>query len=437
MRRNLFVTALFFVLSVGNALAQGGNAQLGGIVQDPTKALTPGVTVTAINVDTNVTSTTITNDSGAYNFPVLLPGTYKVTAELPGFKKGVYETFKLGYAAQARLDFVLTVGTTAQSVEVTESSEAALRESSASVGDVLSQDKITSLPMIGNNVLQLLQTLPGLRLSPQGDAGNTIGGLTMDAINVTRDGLSINDTRYSSTVYGTNTFTSTTLLPDLIGEIRMIISPVDAELGRGNSQIQIMTRSGTNKYTGAASWNIQNSGLNANTWTNNHTIVNGQPTPLSWNNNNQYTVSYGGPISIPGVYNGKNKTFFYALWNQNIHDTRANVTSNVLTPTARLGIFRYFTGWNPIGWNTTNTGVVSPAFPLSATAQSQATAVAVDLNGNPVAPKFNYDGSPYTGHLVCFSVFGNQRLDTTGAMVPFTPLDCPGGTIATPSSGSA
>jgi hypothetical protein len=436
-RQNLVLTTLLLVLFAGKVLAQGGNAQLGGIVQDQGKALIPGVTVTAINVDTNVTSTTLTNESGAYNFPVLLPGTYKVSAELAGFKKGVYENFKLGYAAQSRLDFSLTVGSTAQTVEVTATAETALRESSASVGDVLTSEKIDALPMVGNNVLSLLDILPGLRLSPLGDAGNTIGGLTMDAINVTRDGLSINDTRYSSTVYGTNTFSSTTLLPDLVGEIRLIVAPVDAELGRGNSQVQIMTRSGTNKYTGSASWNIQNTALNANTWTNNHTIVNGQPTPLSWNNNNQYTVSFGGPVSIPGVYDGKNKTFFYALWNQNIHDTRQNVMSNVLTPTARLGIFRYFTGWNPIGWNTTSTGVVSPSFPLSATAQSQATAVAVDLNGNPVAPKFNYDGSPYTGHLVCFSVFGNQRLDTAGAMVPFTPADCPGGTIATPSSGTA
>jgi hypothetical protein len=423
----------------GNALAQGGNAQLGGIVQDPTKALIPGVTITAVNVDTNVPSTTLTNESGVYNFPVLLPGTYKVSAELQGFKKEVSENVKLGYAAQLRLDFTLTVGTTSQIVEVTSTAESALRESSASVGDVLTQERISALPIIGNNVLELLTTMPGLRISPTGTDGsaNTIGGLTMDAINATRDGLSINDTRYSSTLYGTNTFTSTTLLPDLVGEIRLIVAPVDAELGRGNAQVQIMTRSGTNKYNGSASWYIQNTALNANTWTNNHTIVNGQPTPLSWNNNNQYTVSYGGPVQIPGLYDGHNKTFFYAVWNQNIHDTRANVISNVLTAPARLGIFRYFTGWNPIGWNTTTTGVISPTFPLTAIAQSQATAVAVDINGNPVAPKYNYDGTPYTGHLVCFSVFGNQRLDTNFAMVPFTDSDCPGGTIAKPSSGSA
>ncbi|HET9129302.1 MAG TPA: carboxypeptidase regulatory-like domain-containing protein, partial [Terriglobia bacterium] len=252
-KRNLVLAMLLVVLFAGNALAQGGNAQLGGIVQDPGKALIPGVTVAAINVDTGVTTTTLSNESGAYNFPSLLPGNYKVSAELTGFKKGVYENVKLGYAAQARLDFSLTVGTVGQTVEVTATSETSLRESSASVGDVLTTEKIDALPMVGNNVLSLLDIMPGLRLSPLGDASNTIGGLSMDAINVTRDGLSINDTRYSSTVYGTNTFSSTTILPDLVGEIRLIVSPVDAELGRGNSQVQIMTRSGTNKYTGAAS----------------------------------------------------------------------------------------------------------------------------------------------------------------------------------------
>jgi hypothetical protein len=172
---------LLLVLFAGNALAQGGNAQLGGIVQDPGKALIPGVTVTAINVDTNVTSTTLTNESGAYNFPVLSPGTYKVSAELPGFKKAQYEGFKLGYAAQSRLDFTLTVGTTSSTVDVTASTENVLRESSASVGDVLTQEKISSLPMVGNNVLSLLQTCRAFD-QPGGVDGsaNTIGGLTMD-----------------------------------------------------------------------------------------------------------------------------------------------------------------------------------------------------------------------------------------------------------------
>src|SRR5262245_34756865 len=137
---SLLVLALCLVfISASQSFAQTGNAQLGGIVEDPTKALIPGVTVTATNVDTNVSQTQLTNESGAYNFPVLQPGTYRVSAELQGFKKVINNQVQLPYAGQVRIDFTLEVGQIAQSVEVTVAANSALRESSASVGDVLTQ----------------------------------------------------------------------------------------------------------------------------------------------------------------------------------------------------------------------------------------------------------------------------------------------------------
>jgi hypothetical protein len=420
-----------------SGFAQTGNAQLGGIVQDPTKALIPGVSITATNVETGVTSTQVTNEAGAYSFPVLQPGTYQVSAELPGFKKVVNNDVRLTYAGQTRIDFTLEVGGVEQSIEVTVAQDSLMKDSSASVGDVISQERLDSLPLVGNNVLDLLSTLPGLRINPLGDSYNTIGGLGINTINTTRDGLSIVDGRIDAqnTVYlpGYNAFSPTTLVPDLVGEVRLILSPVDAELGRGNSQIQIRTRSGTNRYAGSATWNVRNTALDANTWTNNHTLINGQPTPLDWNNNHQYTIAYGGPVQIPGLYNGKNRTFFYGLFEQNIHNTRDTTNVNVLTDTARLGIFRYFTGFNPVGWNPNNQ-VLNARFPMTA---NNASYVVVDVNGNPVAPPFNPDGSAYTGRLVCFSVFGTQRLDANFNMVPFTAADCPGGQISLPASGAA
>jgi hypothetical protein len=420
-----------------SSFAQTGNAQLGGIVQDPSKALIPGVSITATNVDTGVTATQVTNEAGAYNFPVLQPGTYRVSAELPGFKKTINNDVRLTYASQTRIDFTLEVGGVEQSIEVTVAQASLMKDSSASVGDVVTQDRLESLPLVGNNVLSLLSTLPGLRINPLGDTYNTIGGLGINSINTTRDGLSIVDGRIDpqNQVYlaGYGAFSPTTLVPDLIGEIRLILSPVDAELGRGNSQVQIRTRSGTNKFAGSATWSVRNTALDANTWTNNHTLINGKPTPLDWSNNNQFTVAYGGPVEIPGLYNGKNKTFFYGLYEQNIHNARDTTNVNVLTDTARMGIFRYFTGYNPAGWNP-NAAVLNQTFPLT---QNNASWVSVDVNGNPVAPPFNFDGSPYTGRLVCFSVFGTQRLDASFNMVPFTAQDCPGGQIATPSSGSS
>jgi hypothetical protein len=429
----LLLSMNVFVLfcPAGSAFAQTGNGSIGGSVQDPTKALIPGVSVTATNVDTDVSVTQVTNETGNYGFPVLPPGTYRVKAELPGFRTEVVNDIRLSYAGQVRIDITLQVGQAADSINVVIGADSILRDSSASVGDVLTQERIQDLPIVGNNVLNLLDTLPGMRLSAAGDAFNTITGLGMDTLNATRDGLSTVDTRYNYQTYGRNVLSSTTLLPDMVGEVRLIVSPVDAELGRGNAQIQIRTRSGTNRYNGSASWNVRNTALDANTWANNHTLINGKATPLNWSNNNQYTVAYGGPIQIPHVYNGKNKTFFYTLFEQNIRNTRDTANVNVLTDTARQGILRYFTGYNPAGFNP-NTTIPAQTFPI-ATA-STATYVAVDLNGNPVAPPKNPDGTPYTGGLRCFSVFGSQRLELdsdknlTGKMVPFTQADCPGGT---------
>src|SRR5262245_41104211 len=196
MLKRLFLIVLLVLSASASGFAQTGNASLGGIVQDPSKALVPGTTITVTNVDTGVTATTLTNEAGAYNFPVLQPGNYRVSAELPGFKKANSEV-RLGYAVQIRVDFTLEIGTTTQSVDVSTSADAALRESSASIGDVLSQQRVAQLPIVGNNVLDLLNTLPGLRPSVAGEYLNTINGLSLDTINTTRDGLSINDGRVS------------------------------------------------------------------------------------------------------------------------------------------------------------------------------------------------------------------------------------------------
>jgi len=435
-------------LNVSVVLAQSGNATLGGLVEDSTKALIPGVMITATNVDTNVTQTTLSNEAGTYNFPVLAPGKYRVTADLSGFKKVVNNDVVLPYAGQVRLNIALEIGQTNQTVNVVTSAESQLRETSASVGDVLTRDQIQNLPLVGQNLLDLLVTLPGFRKDPGvnvfGVGADNINGLNMDSVNVTRDGITVNDVRNSTTIYGTNTLSTTVLLPELVGEIRMILAPVDAELGRGNSQLQISTRSGTNRYTGSASWNVQNSALNANTWTNNHTTFT-DPfsgdrytyTPKTWNNQHQITLSYGGPLSIPGLYDGKSKTFFYGVYSKSIRATRDQVATTAMTDTARLGIYRYWSGYNPAGWNST----ASTVYPMTA---AGATLIAVDQEGRPVrpvadplSPTSNPAGAgfiPYSGNLICFSVFGQQRLNEAGGMVPFDPIaDCPGGQGSSPT----
>ena len=120
MRRLLItVSVLVCLISANNLFAQTGNASVGGFVQDATKAFIPGVTVTAANTQTGVVSSAVTNESGVYNIPSLLPGTYKLTAELPGFRPHIYNNVQLGSSTAGRYNFTLEVGALTDSVEVT------------------------------------------------------------------------------------------------------------------------------------------------------------------------------------------------------------------------------------------------------------------------------------------------------------------------------
>src|SRR5213079_694500 len=149
------------------------------------------------NSATGVVSNAVSNESGAYNIPSLLPGTYTVKAELPGFQTKTFTQVQLGNAAQVRLNFSLQVATQAQSVEVTIAADTLLATSSSSIGEVLSQQKVSDLPIVGNNVLSFFTLMPGVRMNDDGISG-TFAGLTADKVNVQRDGIDASGSaRYS------------------------------------------------------------------------------------------------------------------------------------------------------------------------------------------------------------------------------------------------
>src|SRR5207237_5231231 len=129
------------------------------------------------------------------------------------------------------------------------------------VREVLQKRQIPDLPLASNNVLDLVGVMAGVYMtnSPVFGAEQTaFAGVSARDINVQRDGISINNGRWPNGLDS-----PTRMNPDLVGEIRMILAPVDAEMGRGNGQLQIQTRSGTNAFRGAAVWNVQNSALDA------------------------------------------------------------------------------------------------------------------------------------------------------------------------------
>jgi Carboxypeptidase regulatory-like domain len=274
------------------SLAQINNATLTGTVADATGAVLPGVAITATNTATGVVTTAVSNEAGAYNIQSLIPGTYTLSGELPGFQKQTYENVLLGNAVTVRLNFSLQVSSQAQNVEVTIAADTLIATSSSSIGTVLGEKRVSNLPVVGNNVLDMLNVLGGLdnlvftSANPSaanafGREGTTLAGVSAQNTPVLRDGVMVQDTRYPT---GINS--ATIINPDLVGEIRLIVAPVDVEFGRGNGAVQITTRSGTNEFHGAGVWSIQNSALNANTWTNNRSGL-----PINYFNNHQLTGS--------------------------------------------------------------------------------------------------------------------------------------------------
>ena len=390
-------TAFVFLILVFSAAAgfaqEGINATLSGSISDPSGALIPGVQVTARNIATGVTSTTITNESGTYRFPSLQPGTYEATATLVGFQAQTFR-LSLGTSQDIRQNFTLQVGGVATTVEVTSAADVLLSASTASVSTTLGSKQIVDLPLVGRNVIDLVTLLPGV--VGNGTASTSFAGVTANAtgnVGMSMDGVTMNTQRYTQGLtpsYFVN--------PDLVDEIRVVVAPVDVE-GRGAAQIQMRGRTGSNRFRGSATWNIRNSALNANTWDNNRLGVS-----APWVNRHQATVSLGGPII-------KNKTFFFVLYDRQDQLQKQNTDSVVLTPTARQGTFRFFPGVNNGNADVTPSG-----------SGATRTVPVVDKSGNPLSQA----EVGATGPLQSFSVFG----DSLNPGDPFRKTMDPTGYIA-------
>jgi len=347
--------------------AQLGNSVLTGTVEDATQARIPGVTIAAANKQTGIQTTVVSNESGSYNLSNLTPGQYTLRASLPGFRTQVFDNIDLGGNQTRRFNFTLEVAQTQTAVEVSVDAQQLLTQAGGTIGDVLPEQAVRDLPLVGNDVLDLVSVLGGVQIALPGtltfgedvnqSAGasrwTTLAGVSATFVNTSINGLTVTDSFYAGIGEPDNTsgiLSVTRVNPDLVGEVRLILTPVDAELGRGNGQIQLTTRSGTNKYAGSVRWDLRNPALNARSWSENQTAdaarfregcdytKRGDCTPTrNWYNQNEFTISFGGPII-------RNKTFFFALYDQQIHRARTPVNNTVPTPCARNGIFRYAPG---------------------------------------------------------------------------------------------
>jgi len=343
LRRLVWVWALAACLPL---FAQEFRAGIAGIVKDSQGAAMPGVPIEAQNIATNEINRTTTNVTGYYVFPVLPIGTYRVTAAPPGFKKAIRDNLELRVGDLVQQDFTLEVGAITDQVTVTAGVEL-LQTVASDKGQVVGVENVRDLPSVGRNPYLLGVEATGVQFDIGGnalsrsvrpfDAGNnvaesmSINGGQLGKSDLLLDGMT--DTGVETGSVATNM----AFVPnqDAVSEFRIENSNYDAQYGRtAGGTITVSTKNGTNQYHGAAYWYVKNTILTANTFDQNR-VGNGR-APY---HQQEPGVELDGPVVIPHIYDGHNKTFFmysYELWRDEIPSP---LTTNTPQPLALQGNF--------------------------------------------------------------------------------------------------
>ena len=300
MKTRILLLALTLFASAGVLYGQAGVGTILGTVTDNSGATVAKAQVTVTNVNTNITERTETTEAGTFSVPYLKPGFYRVTVESSGFQKAVVDTINLVVDQQYRLDVVLKPGQVNETVEVT-ANAVALDTETASVSQLVSQTQVEQLPLNGRNFLSLLfigagavQTTGEQGQMRQGE-GNaiSINGGRPTSNNYTLDGLVNTDTALNTP--------AVILSQDAIQEFKVQSETYSAEYGFSANQINIVSKSGTNQFHGTAFEFLRNDAFDARS-TFQQTIPELRQ--------NQFGFVLGGPVYIPKVYDGRNKTFF-------------------------------------------------------------------------------------------------------------------------------
>lgn len=308
MKRRVVVTliALFAAVfaATGAALAQTATGQITGTVKDATGAVLAKAKVRVNSALTGLTRETTTNEEGSYVFPLLPVGVYTVTVEQPGFSTARKVNISINVDQIVRTDFDLTVGEVSAIVEV-EAGQVALDTETASIGQVVSQRQVTQLPLNGRNFLQLL-FLNGGTVETSGEQGSMRQGagnaISINGARPTSNNYLLDGTSNTDTALGT---AAAILSVDAIQEFKEQTGTYSAEYGFSANQINIVSKTGTNELHGAAFWFGRNDAFDANTFFNN--LAGTEKNKLR---QNQYGFVAGGPVWLPKIYNGRNKSFW-------------------------------------------------------------------------------------------------------------------------------
>ncbi len=378
----LSLLALLLLATPVGVYAQRYLGSIAGEVNDPTGAKVPGATVTAEETGTHFKTIGTSNQAGAYSFPALNPGTYVVTATAAGFRTVTRSGLVLTAGQSQNVDFQLPTGIASETVNVT-AENLLLDNGSANIATTLSTKEVTDLPNIGRNPF-VMATL-GIGIINNGSGGyfqgkssqftNPFSGVAVQIAadgnsghnRLTLDGIPDDPAeRFSGASY-----TGFVPSPEAVQEVKVQTSIFDAQIGHGNGTVtNTVIRSGTNSLHGAAYYVFQNTYLNANTYEKVPNQNNPNPALRTPRNNDQLSQTglvATGPVYIPKLYDGRDKTFFTVAFERYASHTAINYSSRVPTQAERAGDFSALcNAFNSSGLCTSGIQLYVPNSPVDA-----------------------------------------------------------------------
>ena len=330
----LRLTLAILTLSSGVALeAQTITGSVNGTVTDISGAVVTGAKVTATNVETNVQTSTVTNNDGVYSIRFLQIGHYRVSVQSQGFAVQTYGPFALEADQTAKIDSRLSVQGGQQQVSIQAELAPLLNTENGTLATTLDTHAIDNIPLIGRDFVQLTMFVPGaVSTTPGGFAGNSaigvggqqvsINGNREQSNNYILDGIEINETLNNGVGYNPS--------PDALGQVQVISANAQAEYGNVNGgDVVALLKSGTNQWHGSAFYYLSNYLLDANTWANKHNSV---ITPKASYTQPVFGGTLGGPIL-------RDKLFFFVDFEGGRFHQGGVATATVVTAKMRNGDF--------------------------------------------------------------------------------------------------
>ena len=343
LRTFLLVLIVLGVCGVPVFAQTGSTGSLSGTVMDPKGAVVAGAAVKVVSKATGQEFNSQTTEDGTFTIPTLTAGIYTATVTASGFKQSVVTDIKIDVGKPSSVNVELEIGAANEIVTVVGGGEL-LQTQTATVGTTLTGRQITDLPTASRDALDLVLALPGTT-TPGRPRTSSVNGLPKGALNITLDGINVQDNLLKS---NDGFFTYVRPRTDAISEVTVSTSnPGSESSAEGAVQIKFVTQGGSNEYHGGVYWYHRNPSLNANYWFSNRDLapdfVTGK-APQQRILLNQPGGKFGGPITIPGLFNGKDRAFFFVNYEEyRLPEKSPGRQRTILSPEAQSGIHRFTT----------------------------------------------------------------------------------------------